>query len=271
MLAHPERGADVSKAPVAAAGQRVGRVAFAVKDDDACARRYGGWLEVIGGPARNAVVFEAGAPLGGPVGQPALAVQKVREIGLLVAKLPANGFKVRAEMLQHVGVRAQLEAVDGGVARDAPGALVVVDDEKFARLGKKLVQAADDDDVNIQKKGRAAQAVFVAQAAAEGGELGPAALGYARGQRQRRDGQALHFRADAAGVVREADEAEIALQMAARHAVEAVDVFGAVFPAPFHAQDVAGGLRRGGVGHGRRGAISPGGLSWPISAWAGLS
>ena len=117
MLAHPERRADVAKAPVAAAGQRVGRVAFAVKDDDACARRYGGRLEVIGGPARNAVVFEAGAPLGGPVGQPALAVQKVREIGLLVAELPANGFKVRAEMLQHVGVRAQLEAINKRVTR----------------------------------------------------------------------------------------------------------------------------------------------------------
>ena len=54
-----------------------------------------------------------------------------------------------AKIVQHIGVRAQLEPVDRRVAGNAPGAFVVVDDEKFTRLGEEIVQAAGDDHVHI--------------------------------------------------------------------------------------------------------------------------
>lgn len=41
----------------------------------------------IGGPRRNAVVLEARAPVLGPIGKFALPMQKIRQVGLLVAEL----------------------------------------------------------------------------------------------------------------------------------------------------------------------------------------
>ena len=49
----------------------------------------------------------------------------------------------------------------------------------------------------------------------------------------------LDIRPEAAGVVGQADEIEVARQMPAHHAVQAVDVLGAIFRAPLHAKDVA--------------------------------
>src|SRR5690606_35580118 len=70
-------------------------------------------------------------------------------------------------------------------------------------------------------------------------QLVPATLGDAGRQVQRRYRQAAHSGADAGGIVREADEVEVARQVPAQHGVEPVDVFGAVFRAPLHADDVA--------------------------------
>src|SRR3989344_92052 len=81
---------------------------------------------------------------------------------------------MRAEVLQHVGVSSQLKAIDRGVARDAPGALVVVDDQEFTRLGEKIVQAAGDDHVHIQKQGVPSRSGRVL---AEGAQLAPAPRG----------------------------------------------------------------------------------------------
>src|SRR3989344_1200529 len=149
---------------------------------------------------------------------------------------------MRAEVLQHVGVSSQLKAIDRGVARDAPGALVVVDDQEFTRLGEKIVQAAGDDHVHIQEQGRASKSV---QVLAEGDQLGPAPLGDAGWQIECGDGQALHFAADARAVIGQADKAKIPAQVPAHHGIQPVDVFGAVFRAPLHAEDVADGCHAG--------------------------
>jgi len=108
----PARRFDMGKALVAPARQRVGRVDFAVEDDDARALGHEGRLAVVGGPGRDAAVLEAGAPAGGPVLELALAVQEVREKVLLVAVLAAHLVDVGAKVRQRVGVRAQLEAID---------------------------------------------------------------------------------------------------------------------------------------------------------------
>src|SRR3989344_563500 len=149
---------------------------------------------------------------------------------------------MRAEVLQHVGVSSQLKAIDRGVARDAPGALVVVDDQEFTRLGEKIVQAAGDDHVHIQEQGRASKSV---QVLAEGDQLGPAPLGDAGRQIECGDGQALHFAADARAVIGPADKAKVPAQVPAQHGIQPVDVFGAVFRAPLHAEDVADGRHAG--------------------------
>ena len=58
-----------------------------------------GLAPVVGGQARNAVVLVARAPFGRPVGQLALLVQHVRQIGLLVARTCARtSFMVLAEV-----------------------------------------------------------------------------------------------------------------------------------------------------------------------------
>jgi hypothetical protein len=82
---------------------------------------------------------------------------KVRQIGLLVAELLAD-FSVAAEIFQHIRMSAQLEAVHRRVAGDAPGPLVVVDDES-RRAGEELVQAPAVMTTSIQEQRRALEAV----------------------------------------------------------------------------------------------------------------
>ena len=181
--------------------------------------------------------------------QLALLVQEVGQIGLLVAIQRPDFSEVLAKIPQHIRVCAQLKAVHGRVAGDAPRTLVVVNDQEFAGLGEKIIQAAGDDHIHVQKQGSAAQPV---QICAEGGQLGPAPLGNAGRQIQCGNGQALHFAADAGAVIGEADKTEIAAQMPMHHGIQPVDVFGAVFRAPFHAEDVARGRVAGRCCNGCR-------------------
>ena len=52
---------------VAVADEGIWRIDFAVEDDNFAASRYARRLPIIERPARNAMVFEAGAPRFGPV------------------------------------------------------------------------------------------------------------------------------------------------------------------------------------------------------------
>jgi ribosomal protein L14 len=121
------------------------------------------------------------------------------------------------EIGQHIGVCAQFESVDRGIAGDAPGALVVVNDQEVAGKIEKVVQRTDDHDVDVQEEGGSLQAVKVGLR--KRGQLGPAALRDAGRQVQRRNGQALHFRANALCVVGQADQMEVAGQVPAHHRV----------------------------------------------------
>ena len=98
-----------------------------------------------------------------------------------------------------------------------------------------MVDVAQDDDVEVEEECRAAQAV---QVGGEGGEFAPAAFGQAVGQVKRGDGVADDSGVDAARVVGEAVGGKGQGEVARNHAVQAVDVFGGVFVAPFHAEDV---------------------------------
>ena len=115
-----------------------------------------------------------------------------------------------------------------------------MDDEEFARVLKKRGDVTGDDDVDIQKQRRALQIV---QGRGKGGEFGPAAFGQACRQIQWWNRQRLYLCAQAAGIVGQADKAKIAAQVAAHHGVEAIDIFGAVFCSPLHAEDKTGLLR----------------------------
>lgn len=104
VISHPKGRLDESELSIAFAGQGIWRVAFAVENHNAGIFGNEGRCPVIGGPCRDAVVLETGAPLSGPVSQLALTVQKVRQIGLFVSELFANAVKVVAEIRQHIGV-----------------------------------------------------------------------------------------------------------------------------------------------------------------------
>ena len=100
MVGHPGGGFDVAQPPVTPSGQGVGRIAFAVEDHNACT----GWnkwrFPEIGGPRRNAVVLEARAPVLGPIGKFALPMQKIRQVGLLVAELLTDFREVGAPRVE---------------------------------------------------------------------------------------------------------------------------------------------------------------------------
>ena len=70
---------------------------------------------------------------------------------LFVAMALPNGFQIRAEILQHVGVRARSPAVDRGVASDI-ALLPVADDQELSRLLEEGIHVADDDDVDIEEE-----------------------------------------------------------------------------------------------------------------------
>ena len=144
MVGHPGGGFDVAQPPVTPPGQGVGWIAFAVEDHNACT----GWnkwrFPEIGGPRRNAVVLEARAPVLGPIGKFALPMQKIRQVGLLVAELLTDFREVGAKIIEHIRMCACLEAVHRRIGGDAPGALVIVNHEKAAGMGEKIVQRAGD-------------------------------------------------------------------------------------------------------------------------------
>ena len=102
-------------------------------------------------------------------------------------------------------------------------------------VGEEVVDVAQDDDVEVEEERRAAQAV---QVGGEGGEFAPAALGQAVRQVKRGNGVADDSGVNAARVVGEAVDGEGQGEVARDHAVQAVDVFGGVFVAPFHAEDM---------------------------------
>ncbi len=97
-------------------------------------------------------------------------------------------------------------------------------------MGKKLIQRAGNDHIHIQKQGRAAQAVQSqpqkSSAWSSRAQEYPAAnpaKGWAT----------LHLRANALGVIGQANKVEITLQVPPHHGVQAIDVFRAVLGAPF--------------------------------------
>ena len=84
---------------VAVADEGVWRIDFAVEDDNFATIRNARRLPVIERPARDAMVFEAGAPRLGPVLQFALALHPIRQIGLLISKALADIGVVASEIL----------------------------------------------------------------------------------------------------------------------------------------------------------------------------
>ena len=99
MLGDPRTGLDMAPVAIAVADEGIRRIDLAVKNHNFAASRDAWRLPVIERPARDAMVFEAGAPRLGPVLQLALALHPVRQIGLLIAKACADVGVIAPEVL----------------------------------------------------------------------------------------------------------------------------------------------------------------------------
>jgi len=124
-----------------------------MKNNDPGPLRNQRFLPVVTRPRRDAVVFETWTPSRRPVGQLALAVQMIRQISLFVAELLSNLVCLGFEVFEHIGVCAQIEPKNRRIAGDAPGALVIMNDQKFTRMIKKRRQVTCDHHIQVQKQG----------------------------------------------------------------------------------------------------------------------
>ena len=188
------------------------------------------------------MALEAAAPLRRPILEPALAGNELGDELLLVAHVGNRLGVVVFQVIQGIGMGTDGEDVARGVAR-----LVLfvpfLDDNELAGLFEKRVQTVQDHDVQVQKQGAPLQVV---QAGGKAGQLEPAV---AKGpglalvklvKADHGDGLDLDAWLNALGIVGQANKAKRALQVARDHAVEFVDVFGAVLAAPLDAQNVDG-------------------------------
>ena len=130
------------------------------------------------------------------------------------------------------------------VARGVARVVLLVpflNDDELACLVKERVQTVHDHDVQIEKQRSSLQVV---ERGGKTGQLEPAVAkrpGFALVELVKTDHRnRFDFNGwvDAGTVVCEAHEAERPVQMPAHHAVQFVDVFGAVFLAPLDAQHV---------------------------------
>src|SRR5690606_18520371 len=123
-------------------GDGVRWVGLAVEGDHARAGRDDRRLEPAHEAPAHAVALEAAAPLVGPVADLALPAQVAGDELLLVAHLFHHPGVALAQMVERVGVRADGEAVDRGVA----GAVLLVpllDHHEFARVLEEWIEAVD--------------------------------------------------------------------------------------------------------------------------------
>ena len=149
-----------------------------------------------------------------------------------------NGFQIRAEILQHLGVRACGPAVDRGVTGDI-ALLPVADNQELSRLLEEGIHVADDNDVDIEEEDFTLQfwTAWSAEVGRKGDELSPAALRGARWQLEARDRESLDAWIQAILVISQADEAMRDREMPLHHRMETIDVFGTILGAPLHAKD----------------------------------
>ena len=98
------------------------------------------------------------------------------------------------------------------------------------------IDVVDDDGIQIDEEGHAFEAEGVL---APERDLWPLAW-YIRGDfaAEGRQGHAIHFRADAGGIIREAEDAEVAGDMPRDHGVQDVHILGAICGSPFDADDI---------------------------------
>ena len=182
------------------------------------------------------------APVLRPIAQRIALAQIRRQPRLLVAVAGADVVKIRAEIVQKRGKRAEGKTINRAVADHAPRPFPVADDKdavaRIRRVREEMVDIAQDDYVQIEKQRRAAEAVEVG---GEGRQLAPAALRNAIRQIQRWNGMTDHRRINPGRVVGETNHRERQRQMPRNHAVEAVDELGRVLGTPLHAEDVACG------------------------------
>src|SRR4249919_72108 len=113
--------------------------------------------------------------------------------------------------------------------------LEVLDDQEFAGPIEERFQSLHDRDVEIEvQDGPFEQR---SQLRSEQAELAPAPILAVPEHGYRRQGMAFHFGIDAARVVGEAQHPQVAFEVAAHPAVQAVDVIRGELVAPFHAND----------------------------------
>ena len=96
----------------------------------------------------HAMTFETADPSHIPKVKRPFFGQKVAQIGLLVAKLLANGVKIAREMIQHFWVRANFKTVHGGVAQTV-SRFPFANHKNVTHGLEKIIQTTCDNQIHI--------------------------------------------------------------------------------------------------------------------------
>ena len=120
-----------------------------MEDDDARVGGAGRRLPEIEREERHTALLVGHRKIGRPVGQDAEVFRGLGQIFLLVTVTAARTFKVGDEIAEHLGVGADIEAVDRGIADLAARTLEIAHDVEGGRQFEEHVQVSHDDQVQI--------------------------------------------------------------------------------------------------------------------------
>ena len=186
-------------------------------------------------PPRDAVVLEALAPGRRPERECPEICHVPGEVFLFVAELLRNALKITAVLLIYVGRTLRAEAINGRIPDCEERVIPVADDEEVTGMVEESVDPIDHNKVEVEE-----QCVFAKNRRnlwRERCQFAPAPFAVIARQGDGRYWMPLDLRAQAGPVVSQAYEPKELRRAPCNHAVQAIDVFGAVLGTPFHADD----------------------------------
>jgi hypothetical protein len=164
----------------------------------------------------------------------------MRHVTLLELIFSGQSFGILAEVFQHIAVLADRKTEHRSLAEPLERFHPVARQHNIIRVteSKQRIEAARDDDIQIKEKCRARQAEQVGVPQCHLAELARR-IGRHRAT-EIGEVETLHFRTDAVTVIGETHHVERWRNVARHHAVNPVDVFGAIAGSPLDTENLLG-------------------------------